>query len=72
MLMLNPYIFLLKYLHDMNSRVFVVVVVNLTVEIKMVTVKMRIFEPEVYIYYSVNENLLKFINNCLRKSVQKT
>lgn len=72
MLMLNPYIFLLKYLHDTNSRVFVVVVVNLTVEIKMVTVKMRIFEPEVYIYYSVNENLLKFINNCLRKSVQKT
>lgn len=44
--MINPYIFLLKYLHDTNNRFFV----NLTVEITMVTVKIGILNlKSVYI-----------------------
>lgn len=58
--MINPYIFLLKYLHDTNNRFFV----NLTVEIMMVDSENWDSEPEVCVYYhSVNQNLPGYINN---------
>lgn len=62
MLMINPYIFLLKYLHDTNNRFFI----NFTVEIKL---KMRILKlKSVYILIQVTSKFSKVCKQ-LRKLI---